>query len=78
MGMSLSTFKREFVKAFDDSPARWIKLRRLEEACRLLIQRNMRVTEVGYQVGFENSFHFIQPFKSHLGITPKKFQKSNA
>ncbi len=77
MGLSLSNFKREFEKAFGDSPARWIKMRRLTEAQTMLSQSRMNVGQVAYAVGFENTSHFVQSFRSQFGITPKKFQERN-
>lgn len=77
MGMSLSTFKREFEKAFNSSPANWIKKRRLMESQSLLLHSNLNVGQVAFAVGFENSSHFIQLFKGQFGITPKKFKATS-
>lgn len=74
-GMSVSSFKRNFEKAFYLTPAKWLKERRIEKAEFLLQASDKNVSEVAMEVGFENPSHFIQVFKSHYGITPKKYQR---
>ncbi len=73
--MSVSTFKRNFEKVFYLSPAKWLKEKRIEKAEFLLQASDKNVSEVAMEVGFENPSHFIQVFKSHYGLTPKKFQQ---
>lgn len=74
-GMSVSSFKRNFEKSFYLTPARWLKEKRIEKAEFLLQASDKNVSEVAMEVGFENPSHFIQVFKSHYGLTPKKYQK---
>ncbi|SEM18310.1 AraC-type DNA-binding protein [Aquimarina amphilecti] len=74
-GMSTSSFKRNFEKTFYLSPAKWLKEKRIEKAEFLLQTSEKNVNEVAMEVGFENPSHFIQVFKSHHGLTPKKFQQ---
>ncbi|MCX7708315.1 MAG: AraC family transcriptional regulator [Clostridia bacterium] len=71
-GRSLSTFKREFKQLYQQSPAQWIRKRRLKKARELLIKSGMNVTETCSSVGYENISHFIKLFKSEYGMTPKK------
>ncbi|PCJ66103.1 MAG: hypothetical protein COA58_08505 [Bacteroidetes bacterium] len=74
-GMSVSSFKRNFEKAFYLTPAKWLKEKRIEKAEFLLQASDKNVSEVAMEVGFENPSHFIQVFKSYYGVTPKKYQK---
>ena len=73
-GYSLSTFKRKFKDAFQESPSRWIQSRRLQDARFLLTNTKKNINEIGFEVGFENISHFIQVFKNHFGATPKEFR----
>lgn len=73
-GLSLSTFKRRFEEEFDTTPGRWIKEKQLQEAKFLLRTKQQNVSQVCFEVGFENLSHFIQAFKKKYGITPKQFQ----
>lgn len=77
-GMSVSTFKRSFEKVFYSSPGKWLKEKRVEKAEFLLQTSDKNVSEIAMEVGFENPSHFIQVFKSHHGLTPKKFQQQFA
>lgn len=71
---SLSSFKRKFEAAYHMPPRRWIQQRRLHEAYNLLRDRSQNVTEVCFEVGFENLAHFVHLFKERYGVTPKQLQ----
>lgn len=49
---------------------------RLQEACRLLVSRELTVKEIAYSVGFNDDVHFIKTFKKHIGMTPTEYRKS--
>lgn len=46
---------------------------RMKEAARLLRDEKLSVSEVGYQMGFENLSHFTKVFEKHIGKKPKKY-----
>ncbi|CAG5000197.1 HTH-type transcriptional activator RhaS [Dyadobacter sp. CECT 9275] len=48
---------------------------RIRYACDLLCKKDTSVTEVCYEIGFENVSHFIQVFKKQMGQTPFEFRK---
>jgi AraC-like DNA-binding protein len=73
-GNSLSTFKRRFKEEYQTTPGEWIRQKRLQEAQYLLRSTRKNVTQVCYEVGFENVSHFVQSFKEKFGTTPKQFQ----
>ncbi|MBN9380497.1 MAG: helix-turn-helix transcriptional regulator [Chitinophagaceae bacterium] len=65
-GRSLSTFKRDFKNIFDNTPERWLKNRRLQEA-KLLIKTGQKPVDIYYKVGFENFSHFSTEYKKKFG-----------
>jgi len=69
-GRSLSTFKRDFKSIFDESPARWLKKKRLEHAYYLIKEKNKAPSDVYLEVGFENLSHFSSSFKEAYGRNP--------
>jgi len=75
-GRSLSSFKRDFKELFREPPMRWIINRRLEHARKLLLSSNQNVTEVCFEVGFENISHFSQLFKKKFGCPPSQVNKN--
>lgn len=72
---SLSKFKRDFTASFGQSPGRWLLQKKLDHACRLLIQTGKQVTDVAYESGFVNVTHFDRVFKENLGTSPVKYRK---
>ncbi|MEJ2113837.1 MAG: AraC family transcriptional regulator [Flavobacteriaceae bacterium] len=74
---SLSTFKREFKTQFGDTPANWLKQKRLEYATSLLTNTNLNVNEVCYESGFKNASHFNKAFKQKYKLTPNQFRLKN-
>ncbi|MDR1115331.1 MAG: AraC family transcriptional regulator [Tannerella sp.] len=66
-GRSLSTFKRDFKNIYHDTPEKWLRERRLNEARRLIIHEGKKPSEVYYQVGFENFSHFSAAYKQLFG-----------
>ncbi|MFN0293321.1 helix-turn-helix domain-containing protein [Pedobacter helvus] len=69
-GRSLTTFKRDFGRAFNTTPQRWLTQKRLELAHYHFVENKKRPVEVCYEVGFENLSHFSRAFKKHFGYTP--------
>jgi len=69
-GRSLTTFKRDFGKAFNTTPQRWLTRKRLELAHYQLAEKHMKPAEVYYETGFENLSHFSYAFKKQFGYSP--------
>ncbi|MNY56378.1 Virulence regulon transcriptional activator VirF [compost metagenome] len=76
-GRSLTTFKRDFAKAFNTTPQKWLTQKRLELARYQLIEKNRKPIEVFYEVGFENLSHFSFAFKKQFGKNPTEFLNKN-
>lgn len=71
--MSVSTFKREFQKHYEQSPIKWFQNERLEYAAYLLHQEKKQSSEIFEKVGYENQANFIRAFKLKFGETPKQY-----
>jgi AraC-like DNA-binding protein len=69
-GRSLTTFKRDFKKAFNTTPQKWLTQKRLELAHYHFVEKNKKPVDVYFEVGFENLSHFSYAFKKHFGYTP--------
>ena len=57
-GRSLTTFKRDFKKAFNTTPQKWLTQKRLELAHYQFVEKSKKPIDVCYEVGFENLSHF--------------------
>ncbi len=73
-GQSLSSFKREFQKIFNNTPSNFIRTKRLEEAQKLLQVSTLSISEISYQVGFNDLSHFSKVFKKHIGTSPAEYR----
>lgn len=73
-GRSLATFKRDFQKAFQMSPQKWLLEKRLKEAHYQISQKNKKPSDVYLEVGFENLSHFSRSFKQHFGYNPSSLE----
>lgn len=74
-GRSLTTFKRDFKKAFHLSPQRWLTQKRLELAHYQLAEKRRKPVDLYLEVGFENLAHFSFAFKKHFGYSPTALAK---
>lgn len=72
--MSESSFKREFKKTFNDSPAQYIRLKKLNRAKELLQLKSQSVAEVAFECGFNDLAHFSKTFKDHFGVSPSNVE----
>jgi AraC-like DNA-binding protein len=69
-GRSLTSFKRDFKKAFNTTPQKWLTQKRLELAHYQFVEKSKKPIDVCYEVGFENLSHFSYAFKKHFGYAP--------
>ncbi len=72
-GRSLTSFMRDFKQMYGTTPKQWLKKQKLQRAHNLLEGGQKSVTEVAYDVGYENLSHFIKAFKDVYQVSPKQF-----
>jgi AraC-like DNA-binding protein len=76
VGLSLKKLKEGFKQIYGDSVFSFLFNYKMEFARKLLETNTVNVNEVGLQVGYSTSSHFIAAFKKKFGITPKKYVQS--
>lgn len=76
LGMSLSKFSRFFLKATGNNFTDYVSRVRINKACQLLMNTDQYVTNVCYEVGFNNVANFNRRFLQVKGMTPKEFRKN--
>lgn len=74
-GRSIATFSRDFKKAFNTTPQKWLTERRLQLAHYQLSEKQRKPIDVYYEAGFENLSHFSYAFKKHFGYAPNAILK---
>ncbi len=74
--LSISSFKREFAKLYNDSPANYIKNKRLERAAELLLASDERISDIAFHCGFNDLANFTKSFHEKFGSTPTNYRAS--
>ena len=75
IGISLSTLKRLFLEATDQTPGLFIRRLRMELAFRSLRSRNDSILEVALSSGFDDQSAFARSFKETFGYPPTEARK---
>lgn len=66
---------RLFTRDMNTAPgAFWMEMR-LSIASRLLLERNLTVTEIGYNLGFSDTAHFCRKFSARFDLSPNAFRR---
>ena len=60
----------------DYSPIEFVRQFRVSKSMELLKNTYLSITEIAYEVGFNNASFYTETFKKLRGITPKEFRKS--
>ena len=60
------------------SPADYLWQLRLIKGVHLLCHSGLRISEIAYQCGFKNPYHFSRYVKQHHGVSPNKLRKMHS
>lgn len=74
-GMTESSFSRTFRRATGNSYTDFVNRLRINKACQLLMETDRYITNVCYDVGFNNVANFNRRFLQIKGMTPKEFRR---
>ena len=72
--MTTRTLNRRFRAATGMTPVHYQHTIRTEEAKALLLNTNLPVAEVGWQVGFRDASVFSRRFRALAGVTPRQYR----
>lgn len=71
--------RRNFVRAFESSmgcpPITYLIRLRIRHACALLQQKDLNITEVAMQTGFNDSNYFSRQFRAIVGVSPRQYRQ---
>lgn len=70
--MSLSTFKRHFIKEYKVSPGKWLQDKRLRKAKETIEQGHLKASEIYLDFGYNNLSNFSIAFKNKFGYSPSE------
>lgn len=76
VGLNLKKLKEGFKQIYGDTVYSFLFDYKMDHARKLLESNQYNVNEVGLQVGYSTSSHFIAAFKKKFGTTPKQYVMS--
>ncbi|WP_294066347.1 hybrid sensor histidine kinase/response regulator transcription factor [Proteiniphilum sp. UBA1028] len=74
MNMGRTLFYKKIKGITNYSPNEYFRIIRLKKATELLINSEMNVAEIAYEVGFNDPDYFGKSFKKQFGVTPSQFR----
>ncbi|MFN3379630.1 MAG: AraC family transcriptional regulator [Runella zeae] len=75
--MSETAFCRYFKSHTNKTYTQFLNDIKVDNACRLLIDNRLSISQICFETGFNNFTHFNHQFKKITGITPKQYQASH-
>jgi transcriptional regulator GlxA family with amidase domain len=75
VGMSVRKLQRRFQDTFKTSPQKYVGRLRILEACELLVNTKLRMTEIALQIGFYDHSAFSKKFSELIGMSPRDYRK---
>ncbi len=78
MGCSRGHASRRFHDETGGTIQEYLTMRRIRQACELLLHSNATVREIAAQVGFSEYAWFITCFRKNMGKTPLQYRKTYA
>ncbi|GGG52464.1 helix-turn-helix domain-containing protein [Paenibacillus radicis (ex Gao et al. 2016)] len=73
--MSYYYFVKFFKKTIGMSFTEYVNYRKIKWAERLLLTKDLSISDVGERIGMPNMAHFYKMFKKHNDCSPKQFQR---
>lgn len=73
--LSAGYFSELFSKTTGQTFKSYVTDLRIRNACRMLANSDMSVTDICYECGFESFSNFMRTFKRRIGTSPLKFRK---
>jgi AraC-like DNA-binding protein len=73
--MSRRSFLRDFEAATGCTPIAYLIQLRINRALQLLRQSDRGITDIAYDVGFNDSNYFARQFKKQLGVSPRVYRQ---
>jgi AraC-like DNA-binding protein len=77
LNINYSLFRKAFKKYTGLSPLQYHTSLRLKQAVYLLINTDLSIKEISFNLGFCSEFYFSKLFKGKTNSTPSEFRKAN-
>jgi AraC-like DNA-binding protein len=74
-GFSVSRFSEAFRRHCGVSPMTYLAELRIQRACEMLDNTELRIGEIAEQMGFSDTLYFSRLFRKHAGMPPTAYRK---
>ncbi len=73
--INVSYLGQLFKSSLGISPMAFLSQTRLNQAARLLSRTDMRISEIGKEIGLSDANFFARRFRSHFGVSAREYRK---
>lgn len=75
VGLSTSYFSKLFLERTGYSPVNYFNQIKIQKACQLLDFTDLKVNQISYKLGIEDTYYFSRLFKKIMRISPRVYRK---
>ena len=76
VGYSQDHMSRLFREATGFSAEGFYQHRRVQHACKRLLDPDVSITDIAHELGYADASHFVRHFKVRRGVTPSRYRKT--
>lgn len=76
VGYSPSHFSALFKKKTGHAPLAYFNLLKVQEACVMLDGTNMKINQICYKIGIEDTYYFSRMFSKIMGMSPRTYRET--
>ena len=77
IGYSQSHFSSLFKNRTGESPIAYFIRLKVEYACKLLKETDLKINQICFKIGIEDSFYFSRLFSKAMGMSPTEYRLGN-
>lgn len=75
IGYSPSHFSAVFKHKTGHAPLAYFNLLRIQQACFMLDNTDMKINQISYKIGMEDSYYFSRLFSKIMGMSPRDYRR---
>lgn len=75
IGFSASYFSKRFHDDTGHSPLSYFNLLKIQRACQLLDNTDMKINQISFKLGFDDTFYFSRIFTKLMDVSPREYRK---
>lgn len=76
IGYSPSYFSMLFKNKTGHAPLSYFNLLKIQQACFMLDSTDMKINQICYKIGIEDTYYFSRLFSKIMGVSPREYRKS--